>query len=287
MKKEISSIIKSQQVMMGSIEIGQPLPSPGYEQVSPFILLHHGEPKNVAPGEGINVPPHPHRGFEPVSFVFSGELEHNDSLGNKSIIGAGGVQWTTAGSGIIHSEKASEKFNQQGGEFEMIQLWINLPKKLKMIAPSYQGYNRDDIPFYIENNARVNVIAGELNGKKGPFNSITNITALTIETEAHAEVNLQFPEDKSVIVYHLHGNVSVNEQAIDEQELVAFEQHGTDIKINAKAKSLLLVLAGEPIDEPLATYGPFVMNTQEELSHALSDFRAGKMGELFEEELTN
>jgi len=279
--KKIKQIINSRDIMMGDIQLGQPLPVPELRQVSPFILIHHGEPKEQRPGEkGIKVGAHPHRGFEPVSFIFHGEVEHRDSMGNVNVVRDGGVQWLTAGKGVMHSEAASKAFQKKGGKFEMIQLWINLPKELKMIEPNYQGFNREDIPFYEQINSRVNVISGKIGDIKGPFESITGVMALTIEMQAKGEVNLDVPEGKNVILYQLSGATDVNDKKVDAKQLVVFEQSETKIKISSTQPTTILFLVGDPIDEPLATYGPFVMNTNEETMQAVMDFQTGKMGEL-------
>mgnify|MGYP006156514155 CR=1 FL=1 len=279
--KKIKQIIKSRKVMMGSIELEQPIPNPEVKQISPFILIHHGGPKEHPPGRrGMSVGSHPHRGFEPVSFIFSGEVEHRDSLGNKSVIQEGGVQWITSGKGILHSEGASPDFRKKGGTFEMIQLWVNLPAKLKMIDPSYQGFNKQDIPVFEGKNAKVNVISGKSHGLEGPIDSLTDIMALTIDMDVNGEVDIEIPEGKNVIMYQLSGKTLVNETAIKGKQLVVFEQEGKRVKINSLEPTKTLFLAGDPIDEPLATYGPFVMNTQEELNDAITDFQKGKMGVL-------
>ena len=281
MKKQVKNIIDSEQVMMGNHQLGQPIPSEALHQISPFILLHHGAPHDFeAGGKGIDVPPHPHRGFEPVTFLFSGEIEHNDSRGNNSVIKSGGVQWMTAGMGIIHSEGTPSSFNEKGGTFEMIQLWINLPAKLKMVEPRYQGFQREDIPFYGENGVRVNVVAGEMGGLKGPVDSLTDVTALTIEIEKGASVELDYKVGQNVLLYLLHGKAKVNGAGISDQQLVEFENEGTEVEIRADEKSLFLIVAGDPIDEPMAQYGPYVMNTQTEIMEAMRDYQMGKMGVL-------
>lgn len=265
--------------MMGNIKIGQPMPSSTIEQISPFILLHHGAPKVVQPGSpGIDVAPHPHRGFEPVSFIFKGEVEHHDSMGNINVVKDGGVQWLTAGSGMMHSEGPSREFQENGGEFEMIQLWINLPSHLKMTPPNYQAYDRENIPFMQENGVRTNVVSGSFQGLKGPINSLTEVTALTMEFDAGGKTEFALPENQNLLVYHLHGDASVNGTRLSDQQLVEFEQGGSGITIEASEESLFLVLAGRPIEEPMAQYGPFVMNTQTEILHALRDHEMGKMG---------
>ncbi len=279
MEKTVKRKLKSVDFMMGNINVGQPLPGADLEQISPFIMLHHVPPTRYEPGEGSpGVGPHPHRGFEPVSFIFQGEGEHTDSLGNHSIVGAGGVQWMTAGRGILHAEGLSPSFKEQGGTSEMIQLWINLPARLKMTEPDYQAFARKDIPFVEENNARINVIAGEFNERHGPVRSLTDILALTLEIEADGEANLRIPRDKNILLYQLQGESEINDTAVGDRELVVFENDGSDIKIRARRKSVLLFLAGDPIDEPMVSHGPFVMNTQTEILEAMRDYQMGKMG---------
>ncbi len=279
MKRSVKQIVNSQDVMMGDVIIGQPLPSSRLEQISPFILLHHGAPKKFEPGgKSIDVGPHPHRGFEPVSFIFKGEVEHSDSRGNNRVIKEGGVQWLTSGMGIIHAEKASKEFRERGGEFEMIQLWINLPKKFKMIEPGYQPFDKDEIPFYNEQNSRVNVISGEMNGVKGPINSLTNVMALTLEMEVDGALRFEIPEDRNILLYQLNGRTLVNGVELGDKQLVEFEKEGNEVIIKSSEKSLLLFLAGDPINEPMVKHGPFVMNTQTEVLEAMRDYQMGKMG---------
>ncbi len=279
MKRKIKQIIDSQDVMMGDHRIGQPLPVAQLEQISPFILLHHGAPKIYEPGmAAIEVAPHPHRGFEPVTFVFQGEVEHHDSRGNENVVKNGGVQWLTAGMGIIHAGGASKSFQETGGEFEMIQLWINLPKKLKMVQPNYQAFERDDIPFYVDNNTRVNVISGEIKGLKGPINSLTDVLALTLEMKDNGKIVIDIPENRNILLYQLHGKTAINGQEIGDKKLIEFEKEGTEIQIKADKDTVILFLAGYPINEPMVQHGPFVMNNQTEILEAMRDYRLGKMG---------
>lgn len=288
MQRKITNLIKAQPTMMGDILLHQPLPTQQVEQVSPFILLHHlgpyeFEPKNMA----LDIGAHPHRGFEPVTFVFNGEVNHHDSRGNKSIISSGGVQWMTAGAGIIHAEYASKNFRKNGGTLEAIQLWINLPAKLKMIQPNYQGMQRDEIPYIMLSNdkARVNIIAGEWGGATGPINSVTNIKAFTLELKKGAELSFDFTSSENVLFYLLRGNVDSNgSQWITDRTMIEFEQADGSVNIKANEDSGILLLSGRPIDEPVAQYGPFVMNNQTELMQAVRDYQMGKMGVLIEDE---
>lgn len=279
MKRRVKQIVNSRDVMMGAHKIGQPLPVNELKQISPFILLHHGAPKVYGPWEAaMEVAPHPHRGFEPVTFVFQGEVDHHDSRGNHNTVRDGGIQWLTAGMGIIHSGGTSEYFKEKGGVFEMIQLWINLPKKLKMVQPNYQAFEKEAIPFYKEKNCRINVISGEMNDKKGPIESLTNVLALTLEMQEEGEIKFEISESRNILLYQLHGKTKVNGQGIGDKQLVEFEKEGTEIEIKADKESVILFLAGDPIDEPMVQHGPFVMNTQTEILEAMSDYQMGKMG---------
>ena len=280
--KKINRIISSQEVMMGPIKLHQPLPNPQLDQVDPFILIHHGGPKKQAPGgkSVMEVGAHPHRGFEPVSFIFKGSIEHKDSRGNHSIIDAGGVQWMTAGMGIMHSEGPPKSFVEQGGEFEMIQLWINLPSNLKMVQPRYQGFQKEEIPTFTDQNGKVNlnVISGEYKDLKGPIDSLTKIIAYTLEMKAGGNIEIPIPEEKNTLIYQLHGSTIVQDQEIGEKQLIQFSNDGKQINIEAKSDSLILFLAGDPINEPVVSWGPYVMNSQTEIMEAMRDFQMGKMG---------
>jgi len=263
------------------MKIGQPLPVAQLDQISPFILLHHGEPKVYEPGvAAIEVAPHPHRGFEPVTFVFHGEVEHHDSRGNENVVKDGGVQWLTAGMGIIHAGGASKAFQEKGGVFEMIQLWINLPKKLKKVQPNYQAFEREEIPFYEAKNARINVISGEINGLKEPINSLTDVLALTLELKDDGEISIKVNENRNILLYQLHGKTTINGTEIGDKQLIEFVKDGTDVRIKAEKESVILFLTGDPIDEPMVQHGPYVMNSQTEILEAMRDYQMGKMGVL-------
>jgi len=280
-KRTVKSVFTAPDIMMGSNKLKQPLPIAGLDQVDPFLLLHHMPPKSHEPGvNALDVGPHPHRGFEPVTFVFKGEVEHNDSLGNHSVIGAGGVQWMTAGRGIVHSEGASKEQIDKGGEFEMIQLWINLPKDKKMNTPVYQGVPSEVIPTVesSDGRAKVNVVSGNHRGNNGPVESITGVEAYTIEMKQGGYLEFKVPESRNVMIYQLHGNSTINDQLVVNTQMVVFDNDGENIEITASEDSLMLFLTAEPINEPMAQYGPFVMNTQTEILEAMRDYEQGKMG---------
>ncbi|MGI9542391.1 MAG: pirin family protein [Cyclobacteriaceae bacterium] len=279
--RTIQRIIDTVYVKMGPMTIGQPLPIQGLDQISPFLLLHHAGPIPVQAGKNpMHIGAHPHRGFEPITFVFNGSVEHHDSLGNHSVIKAGGVQWTTAGAGIVHSESAAPDFVAEGGTLEIIQLWINLPRELKLTPADYHGLQRDAIPSSNDDNVRVNVISGSYNDIEGPVKSLTSITAYTIELGATGKVDFQFPIDQNLLIYQLNGSTIINGETVTEKQLVYFKRDYSEVTVEAKTESVLLLVAGSPIDEPLAQYGPFVMNTQQEIMQAVEDYQTGKMGTL-------
>ena len=279
--RSIEKIVTAEDVMMGQFRISQPLPVKELRQVDPFLLLHHAGPKHHSPGDkGLNVEAHPHTGFEPVTFVFNGEVEHRDSLGNESIIKAGGVQWITAGKGIVHSEKASAEFQKKGGEFEIIQLWINLPKALKKTNPGYYGYDAEDIPFYLSDDkkTKLNVVAGNYKNITGPVDSVTNITAYTAYLDEFSNLELEFKDNENVIFYVLNGHVRVDNNDIKDKQLGIFKRDDLQINIHSMLKSKLLILAGKPLKEPVYNYGPFVLNSKDEVIDAINDYESGKMG---------
>jgi redox-sensitive bicupin YhaK (pirin superfamily) len=281
--RSIEKIVTAENVMMGQFRISQPLPVKELRQVDPFLLLHHAGPKQHNPGEkGLNVEAHPHTGFEPVTFVFSGEVEHRDSLGNESIIKSGGVQWITAGKGIVHSEKASANFQKKGGEFEIIQLWINLPKALKKTDPRYFGYDAEDIPFYLSDDkkTRLNIVAGNYKNMTGPVDSITSITAYTAYMDESSNLDLEFKESENVVFYVLNGHIRVDNKDIKDKQLAIFNRDDKQINLHSLHKSKLLILAGMPLKEPVFHYGPFVLNSKDEVIDAINDYESGKMGYL-------
>lgn len=279
MKKSIERIVNNQTVWMGQTKIGQPLPQAELDEISPFILLHHAAPEEIPPGgPAFEVAPHPHRGFEPITFVFQGEVEHRDSRGNEAVVKGGGVQWITSGMGIIHSEGVPKSFIETGGTLEIVQLWINLPKALKMVQPNYQMFNREDIPVIEQTHSKINVISGKINGSTGPIRSLTNITAATIEMQVQGKVQFDLPEGENGAIYQLSGSSHINGQQVGNMQLVQLGTNGSEVEIESDTESKLLVLSGQSIDEPKKMWGPYVMNTQTEIMEALRDYDMGKMG---------
>ena len=253
-------------------------------QLSPFLLLDHAGPAQFDPADTPRgVGQHPHRGFETVTIVYDGEVEHRDSTGAGGVIGPGDVQWMTAASGILHEEFHSHDFTQRGGQLEMVQLWVNLPAADKMAAPGYQNITNADIPVVaLEGNAgKVRVIAGEFNGHKGPARTFTPMDVWDLRLNRDAVTSLSFAQGHTVAMVVLHGTVLANgNQVARDGQMLLFDREAGEVSLEANADATVLVLAGEPIDEPIAGYGPFVMNTQEELRQAVDDFNAGRFGQI-------
>jgi redox-sensitive bicupin YhaK (pirin superfamily) len=266
---------------IGPFGVRQPLPAPGLDQVSPFLLLHHAGPATHAPGAiKARLSPHPHRGFEPVTFLFSGRLHHKDSLGNEGFLEGGDVQWMTAGSGILHSEGPSERFAAEGGKMELIQLWVNLPRDHKMTAPKYQDLKAASIPVVERNGFSFRVVAGDFEGVSGPASTFSPITALSVSFNEGAAVDLSFPPEWHVLAYVLDGSIATAGEVLDGGNLGVFGSEGAGIRLEARSNGKLLLLAGEPIQEPMVSYGPFVMNYPGEIKQAVLDFQEGRMGVL-------
>ncbi len=280
--RSVQQITVATQVQMGKDFIYQPFPSHQLNNVDPFILLHHWGPYQFpANNNALELGAHPHRGFEPVTFIFSGEVWHRDTMGNDSIIKEGGVQWMTAGKGVMHSEMGTDEFHKKGGELEIIQVWINLPKKLKMTEPSYHGFQKDSIPVVGQDagKVRIAVVSGKVGNALGPINSITGISAYTIYMDANSKAIISSNANKNAVLYMLNGSAIVNDKEVEQgRSAITFNNDGTEIHIEATQSGKFLYLEGESIKEPVAQYGPFVMNTREELQQAFEDFETGKMG---------
>ena len=270
-----------QHMNVGPFKVKQPLPAEDLQQVSPFILLHHAGPDRHAPGTiKARLSPHPHRGFEPVSFIFSGKIHHRDSTGSEGYLQAGDVQWMTAGSGIIHSEGPSADFAREGGEMELIQLWVNLPRSQKMTTPKYQDIKKESIPLLQQNGFDLHLVAGEYNGIKGPASTFTPILAMMVEFHEGGATEIEIPESFNALAYMLEGKVETGGVVLETHNLGVFDKNGTGVQLKALSKGKLLLLAGEPIKEPVVSYGPFVMNYPGEIKQAIMDYETGKMGVL-------
>lgn len=284
--RTIKRQFKAQKVNMGGILLDQALPMHGIDQIDPFLLVHHWKSNmkgNQLP-QNTGVGPHPHRGFAPVTFIFEGALQHRDSEGHNSIVEKGGTQWMNSGRGIIHSERPTKELAKQGGEFEIIQFWVNAPKARKMDAPNYQPLAYKDMPkvYSEDKKIEVGIVAGALAETTGKINTYSPLLALRLEIEQGGKMRLPIPKHYNAFLYQLDGESEVNGKEAGVREMVWFNNDGDYIEIEGKATGKAILLAGEPINEPLATYGPFVMNSQAEVMTAIQDYQAGKMGVLNE-----
>ena len=252
--------------------------------VSPFLLLDSAGPARFEPAtrkRGVGV--HPHRGFETVTIVYQGEVDHRDSTGAGGHIGPGDVQWMTAGGGVLHEEFHSEAFTHNGGTLEMVQLWVNLPARDKMTSPAYQTLLDAQIPSVpLANDAgRLRVIAGDFDGHRGPARTFTPVDVWDVRLNRGAQTSLTVPEGHTSAMVVLHGTVQVNgSSVVREAQWVQFDRSGGEIVLDANTDATLLLLSGEPIAEPVVGYGPFVMNTQAEIVQAMNDFNGGKFGHM-------
>jgi hypothetical protein len=244
-------------------------------EASPFLLLDHAGPFDFPPAEkprGVGW--HPHRGFETVTVVLDGEVDHEDTAGNGGRIAAGDVQWMTAGSGLLHKEMHSDAFTRRGGRFHALQLWVNLPAKSKMTPPRYQTLLASDIPVV----DGVRVIAGEYRGASGPAQTFTPVNLFLVDLKANRSVQLNLQDGYSTALYVVQGKIKVNGETASDGELAVLDRDGSEVSIDAAADAVVFVMNGAPIDEPVVGYGPFVMNTTREIQQAFADYHAGRLG---------
>ena len=288
MKKSIERIISkpAKPGMVGDgYRVFNYIPGAGIPQrrMSPFLMLDFNAAFDFGPSDhlrGVDV--HPHKGFETVTIAYKGSVAHHDSAGNSGVINPGDVQWMTAGAGILHKEYHEEKFSKAGGPFEMVQHWVNLPKKDKSPPAHYQALTADqmgkiELPGH---GGVVNVIAGKFNGVSGPAATYSPVNVFDIKLKAGAEVSTKIEEAHNTALLVINGSVEVNGEKAGEHSFILFKNEGEEISIKAAADSVLLLLSGEPINEPIASYGPFVMNTQDEIYTAMREFQSGKFGVL-------
>lgn len=275
----------SQHMVGDGFPVRNMIPGAGVdEQLSPFLLLDYMGPEYFPPtDQRLGVGEHPHRGFETVTIMYQGKVAHRDSTGSGGVIGPGDVQWMTAASGIVHEELHEQEFAKRGGTLEGIQLWVNLPRSHKMSKPGYQTLVSEEIPAVeLDGGAgRLRVIAGEFRGQKGPAKTFSPVHLYDLRLNAGHRIDLSLPEGFNTSVFVLHGGVVINgTRSAGEAELALFGRSGERVTLEAGEDSTMLILSGAPIDEPIARYGPFVMNTQTELVQAVNDYRAGRMGHL-------
>lgn len=252
-------------------------------RMSPFFLLDYNALTNFPPREQpFGVGPHPHRGFETVTIAYKGKVAHHDSRGGGGVIGEGDVQWMTAGSGLLHKEYHEQEYNRQGGPFQMVQLWVNLPAKDKMTEPKYQAITNAEMGrVKLPGGGEVEIIAGEFAGVKGPATTFSPVHLYNLKLKKGETLELDYPAGYTTAILAVEGSATFNgAETLPTDHLALFERNGEHITVNAIDDSVLLVMSGEPLNEPIAQYGPFLMNTQEEIAQAIHDYQSGKFGYL-------
>ncbi len=269
---------------MGGHIIEQPLPNVQMQQLDPFLLVHHAEweLKGNQKQQEVGIGGHPHRGFSPVTFVFQGDVRHQDSFGNDEIVKAGGTQWMHAGKGIVHSERPSAELAMQGGLQEIIQFWVNTPAAHKMAPPSYQPITAEHTPTLKAELYKIGVVAGEFEGLVGPAPTFSPMTLLRGVIKTKGSYKFELPSSFNTLIYLLDGGLNINGQNATRKDLIWLDNDGDAIEMTALEDTRFIVLSGEPINEEVSSYGPFVMNTQTEIMQALRDSQMGKMGVLIE-----
>ncbi len=279
--RTIKKIHKAESDPIDNLITFRALPTRSIDYIDPFLFLNHHGPQIYPPGnDGLPFGPHPHRGIETVTFILDGDIKHKDNGGFESTINAGGVQWMTAGGGLLHSEISSAEFMKKGGRLEILQLWLNLPARLKMTKPHYEGRQKDAIPNLELDEGRVNVnlISGDWEGHKAAFTSITDVHLNTIYFKPGGKLEIKVPEDHNIFFYVIRGELKAGETIVPAMHLAEFEKNDGPISISSDKESILLFGHAKPFGEPVVARGPFVMNTEKEIAEAYADYRNGKFG---------
>ena len=286
--RSVKNLLHAEMIEMEGMSVRQPFPTLKMQQLDPFLLLHHAD-NILAPDirpEHAGVGPHPHRGFSPVTFIFTGGVHHRDSRGNDSVVYAGGVQWMNAGMGLMHSERPPVNIQEIGGRQEIIQLWINTPAKYKMDQPEYFSLPEDRLPKFVTPDGRVSmsVIAGELMGKKGVVPTKSPVNAATMEIIKGSKIEIPIPLDHNAFLYVLSGEINIGGYGLTEPLNAAiFANDGEGIGVEAREDARMLLMSGLPLNEKVVSHGPFVMNTETQILEAMRDYQKGKMGILIED----
>ncbi len=282
MKRAVKQVHQHEYSPIAGLETYRAMPTRSVSAIDPFLFLnHHGPQVYPANNDGLPFGPHPHRGFETLTYIFKGDIKHRDSGGHESVIKEGGVQWMTAGSGLVHAETSSHEYMQKGGEVEVIQLWLNLPSQLKMTRPAYNGLTAQELTRFSQDDGKVSVhlISGEMGSHKGPHHSITDLTMTYADFKKGGKLNLEVPAENQVLFYVVKGELQVNGSVARTNELVEFYMDGGELAIEATEESRIIFGHGKPFNEPIVAQGPFVMNSSQEIHQAMADYQAGKMGE--------
>ena len=266
---------------IGDLVTRRPLPGPGLAHLDPFLFLnHHGPQVYPAGNRGLPFGPHPHRGFETVTFILEGELSHLDSGGHESVIRAGGVQWMTAGSGLVHAELSPESFKRNGGSLEILQLWINLPARLKMTKPAYVGLEAADIPNVELDGGTLDLVSERWDGIEGPISPLADVRLMLVRLRAGGAIDIPVAPGRTIFLYTVGGEAEVGGAAVLEHHLAELGGDGEGVSIRAATETLILFGHGAPFGEPIVSHGPFVMNSREEIVEAVQDYQAGRFGRL-------
>lgn len=286
--RTIKSIVYASTYDMGGLPVRQPFPSAKIEAPDPFLLLHHADVKvpTQVDIKHAGVGPHPHRGFSPVTFIFKGGVHHRDSRGNNNVVYAGGTQWMNAGMGIIHSERPPMDIHEIGGRQEIIQLWVNSPASHKMDQPAYYPLTAEETPFLMSDDklVRVNIQAGALNRVKGKIKTLSDVNTFTVEMKKNGYFFFEIPQAHNAFIYLLDGKVKADgESEIEKNYAAIFNTGDNGIGLTAKEDTRLFFGSGLPLNEPIASHGPFVLNTQTQIMEAFRDYQLGKMGVLIED----
>ena len=286
--RSVRALLYAQEYPMGKLRVRQPFPSAKIDYPDPFLLLHHANMSisKEADLKNEGVGPHPHRGFSPVTFIFKGGVHHRDSRGNNSVIYEGGVQWMNAGMGIIHSERPPLDIHERGSQQEIIQMWVNTPAAEKMNQPEYHPLSAENTPSIKSTDGKItlNVVTGNLMGLVGPVPTATEVNSATLYADKGGKIRIDVPENHEVFLYLLDGKISVEGYGLAEAlHAVLFNKDGNAIEFEALENTRMLFMSGKPLNEPMASHGPFVMNNESELMMAMRDYQMGKMGVLIED----
>lgn len=274
----------NQHVEGGGFVVRRPFPVEHLSYVDPFLLIDEMGPVDYAPGKAIGAPDHPHRGFETVTYIIDGEMEHEDSHGHRGAIRSGDVQWMTAGAGVIHSEMPSKAMLERGGRMHGFQIWVNLPRSLKMSQPRYQEYDGSQLPLVEDDQRWVRVIAGEFGGRRSPIETTVPTTMLHVRLKSGAGASFDIAPGSNAIVHSITGDAQIEGRQLAQHHAAILEQAPPTLHLTAGPAGFEgLILAGVPLREPVARYGPFVMNTVDELQQAFDDFRSGRFGAIARE----
>lgn len=283
MQKQINQIHEAVYDPIADLSTWRAMPTRSINNLDPFLFLNHHGPQKYGPNNnGLPFGPHPHRGFETLTFVLQGDITHKDSVTGESVITAGGIQWMTAGRGLIHAEVSSDDFKKKGGMEEVIQLWMNLPAKFKMVAPKYIGLQKDSIPSISldEGKVQLNLVSGTYQSHQGPIDSITDLFTSTVNMNQGGKFEDSLAAGSQVLFYVINGKVQVNGTTAEEHQLIEMDLEGDEIKVQALENSQLIYCYGIPFHEPIVAHGPFVMNTEQEIREAIYDYQSGKLGSL-------